>query len=414
MNTTWGTMTQMVDRATRDALALDTLYAKLMEPPIGLKEGPIPVLLTALLLQRADDVAIYQEGTYQPTITAELLERLIKSPDRFAVKHFKLSDDRIQFIDAVARAIGNVTGRAPTPSRNRGVGGRNGALLSVTAPLLAMVRNLPAYTRQTNALSERARAVRETIQTAREPDELIFNGLPAALTMETLEAKTGSNPADFIAFSTQLEAALAELDGGYRALLDKCQSSLATELRLTQHKMPDLRMALRDRSQGLADNLLEPRLRSFVLLAANDDLDDKAWLEAVANNIAGRPAAGWRDEDVQRFTVELQGIAGAFRRYQALHFETLARNDKAGFDAHRITITAPDGAEYSDVVWVDDESKPQLLAAARQALEAAESLLGPRGGEALMALLAGNVVGTRHDGSARVALATPQRKARNA
>ena len=86
-------------------------------------------------------------------------------------------------------------------------------------------------------------------------------------------------------------------------------------------------------------------------------LDDEAWLEAVANNIAGRPAAGWRDQDADRFMAELHGIGGAFRRYQALHYEALARNSQAGFDAHRITITAPDGREYSDVVWVDDETR---------------------------------------------------------
>jgi hypothetical protein len=413
MNVTWGTMTQLVGRATRDPIALDQLYAKLMEPPIGLKEGPIPVLLTALLLHRVDDVAIYQEGTYQPSVTAELLERLIKSPDRFAVKHFKLTKDRIQFLEAIARAVGNVIGRAPTASRGRGVAGRNGALLDVTAPLLSMVRNLPAYTQRTNTLSERARAVRDTIQTAREPDELIFNDLPTALAMEGLGAKAGSNQAEFAAFSRQLEAALMELDGGYRALLNKCQHFLAIELRLAQDKMPDLRLALRDRAQGLADTLLEPRLRSFVLLVANEDLDDNAWLEAVANNIAGRPAAGWRDEDVERFTVELRAIASAFRRYQALHYEVLAGNGKAGFAAHRVTVTSPGGSEYSDVVWVDEQTKPQLQDVADQALYAAEKLFGPRAGEALMALLAGTVVRARHDGSARVARATPQRKAQN-
>ena len=52
MNRAWGTMTQMIDRATREQLTLDKVYAKLMAPPIGLKEGPIPVLLTALLLNR--------------------------------------------------------------------------------------------------------------------------------------------------------------------------------------------------------------------------------------------------------------------------------------------------------------------------------------------------------------------------
>jgi len=414
MSTAWGTMTQMVDCATRDQLALDVLYARLMEPPIGLKEGPIPVLLTALLLHRIDDVAIYQEGTYQPAITAELLERLVKSPERFAVKHFKLSVNRIQFLDAVARAVGNVTGRAPTVTVRRVAASRNGTLLGVAGPLLNTVRNLPAYTLRTSALSERARAIRDSILTAREPDELIFTDIPKVFAMEALGVKAGSNQAEFAAFSKQLEAALSELNGAYRALLDRCRRALATELRIAHDSLQELRTVLRERVRGLADTLLEPRLRSFVLLAANEDLDDEAWFEAVANNIAGRPAAGWRDGDAQRFAVELHELAGAFRRYQALHFEALARNNDAGFAAHRVTVTSPDGTEYSDVVWVDEETEPQLRDAARQAMDAAEKLLGARGGEALMALLAGIVAGARHDVGADPVAATIQGKAQDA
>ena len=350
MNKAWGAMTQMVDRATDDQLTLDKVYARLMAPPIGLKEGPIPVLLTALLLHRLDDVAIYQEGTYQPVLSAELLERLVKSPDRFAVKHFKLTSDRIQFLEAVARAVGNVTGRAPALGRGRGAASRNPELLGVTGPLLAIIRGLPAYTLRTSTVSERARSVRDSIMTAREPDALIFGDLPKAVGMEGLGHRAGSERAQFALFSKQLEGALEELNGAYRALLERCQHSLATELQLAREDLSGLRITLRGRAAGLAETLLEPRLRSFVLLACNDDLDDDAWLEAVANNIAGRPAAGWRDQDTERFLAELHSIGGAFRRYQALHYEALARNSQAGFDAHRITITAPDGTEYSDMV----------------------------------------------------------------
>ena len=414
LSTAWGTMTQMIDRATRDHLTLDRLYATLMAPPIGLKEGPIPVLLTALLLNRRDDVAIYQEGTYQPSITADLLERLVKSPDRFAVKHFKLTKNRMQFLEAVAHAVGNVSGRMPTLNRGRGIATRNWALLGVTSPLLAMIRDLPPYTLRTSALPGSARSIRDTILNAREPDELIFTALPKALAMEGLGAKAGSNQTEFAIFSKQLEAALEELNGAYATLLDNCQRSLMAELRLASGPLGDLRFAIRERARGLADTLLEPRLRSFVLLAANDDLDDEAWLEAVANNVAGRPAAGWRDEDAERFTVELRGISGAFRRYQALHYEALARNSHPGFDAQRVTITSPDGTEYSDVVWVDDESRPQLRDTADKALAEATRLLGPRGGEALLALIAGNVVGARHDEPAHVAPTTSPRKVRDA
>ena len=414
MNKAWGAMTQMIDRATGERLSLDKVYAKLMAPPIGLKEGPIPVLLTALLLHRLDDVAIYQEGTYQPVLSAELLERLVKSPGRFTVKHFKLTSDRIQFLEAVARAVGNVTGRTPILDRGGRVANRNPELLCVAGPLLAIIRSLPAYTLQTSTVSERTRSVRDSIMTAREPDELIFDSLPKALNMEGLGTRAGSERAQFAVFSTQLEDALEELNDAYRVLLERCQHSLAAELRLARTDLSGLRIALSERAAGLADTLLEPRLRSFVLLACNDDLDDDAWLEAIVNNIAGRPAAGWRDQDTERFQSELHGIGGAFRRYQALHFEALARNNQAGFDAHRITVTAPDGTEYSDVVWVDDETRAQLWDTVKVAVTAAEKLLGARGGEALLALLAGNVTGTGHDEPVRGAHTAVQREVRDA
>ena len=414
MNRAWGAMTQMIDRATGDRLTLDKVYTRLMAPPIGLKDGPIPILLTALLLNRLEDVAIYQEGTYQPVLSAELLERLVKSPDRFAVKHFKLTSDRIQFLEAVARAVGNVTGRTAALGRSRGVANRNPELLGVVGPLLAIIRGLPAYTLRTGEVSERARSVRDSIMTAREPDQLIFGELPKALGMDGLGTKAGSERAQFAAFSTLLESALEELNRAYRALLERCQHSLAAELRLDRVDLSGLRITLRERASGLAETLLEPRLRSFVLLACNDDLDDDAWLEAVANNIAGRPAAGWRDQDTERFIAELHGIGGAFRRYQALHYEAHARNSDAGFEAHRITITASDGTEYSDVVWVDDETRTQLWDTVKRALTEAERLAGARGREALLALLAGNVTGAGHDEAVHGAHAAAQREVRDA
>lgn len=414
MNAAWGRMTRMIDGATTDQLTLDKIYESLMAPPIGLKEGPIPILLTALLLQRIDDIAVYQEGTYQPSLTSDLLERLVKSPDRFAVKRFKLTGNRIQFLEAAARAIGNVTGRAVVLSVRRGVTNRNPALLSVAGPLLSMIRSMPTYALQTSAVSEMARSVRNAIMTAREPDELIFADLPKALDMEGLGTRAGSERAQFAVFGNRLEEALKELSGAYDALLGRCQRSLETELGLAQEELPSLRITLSKHASGLADNLLEPRLRSFVLLASNDILDDEAWLEAIANNIAGRPAAGWRDQDADRFTAELHGIGGAFRRYQALHYKALTRNSQAGFDAHRITVTAPDGREYHGVVWVEEETKVQLEEAAKHALAAARELLGARGGEALLALLAGNVIGADHDEPVHDVPASRSREARDA
>jgi len=122
-----------------------------------------------------------------------------------------------------------------------------------------------------------------------------------------------------------------------------------------------------------------------------------AWLEAVANNITARPPAAWRDEDVRRFDLQLRATAASYRRVLALHYEALAAT-RAGFDAHRVTITNPDGSEHSSVVWVDHSTKPHVEEVVADACAAAEELLGARGSGALLALLAENVLGHGQNG----------------
>jgi hypothetical protein len=413
MQKVWGAMSTMLGDATSSQLTLDKIYAKLMAPPYGLKEGAIPVLLTALLLRRREDIALYQEGTYQASITPDLLERLVKSPERFAVKHFKATSARAKILDSVVQAVKAATDRSPVAPR-QSVGARNNTLLGATGPLLATVRSLPHYTLQTSSISEGARGVRDAVLNAREPDVLIFRSLPTACGLDNLGDKRQIADADLETFQQALSASLIELSGTYGALLEHCRRLFATEFGVSNESLQSVRCGLKHDAERLAATLLEPRLRSFVLLAINDDLDDEAWFEALVNNVALRPAAGWRDEDQERFELEVQLISGAFRRYQSLLFATLAQDDRRGFEPHKVTITSPDGSEYNDVIWINETEKPKLQKAMNDAIEIAQALLGSRGGEALMALLAGTVLASKQDDAEQLPYAAIKGKARRA
>lgn len=375
--------------ATEDLVRLDAVYEALQQPPIGLKEGAIPVLLTALLLAHAADIALYQDGTYQPTLTADLLERLVKSPSRFAARHFPTSGTHARVIAAVSTAIYGATGRAVVLSPSRSVR-RNAALLSVVGPLLTFTRGLPEFALRTHRLSSDAEAVRDALLNGRQPDVLLFDTLPRACGVAPFQSMKGRE-GDVDKFGDRLTAALEELRGVYSELLADIGVSLSDELRLSP-SVTDLRVELRGQVVPLLDTLLEPRLRSFVLLAGQTELDDNAWVEAVANNLLSRPPSSWRDEHVARFDIELRAVAAAYRRVLALHYDT-ASAARAGFDAHRVTMTNPDGTEYSSVVWIDHAHKAHVERIMVEARAAAQELLGANGGEALLALLAGSVLG---------------------
>jgi len=380
LNHAWGALTTLIGGGKGGPVGVNELYARLKAPPIGLKDGPIPVLLAALLLHRGEDVGVYQDGTYQPELSAELLERLVKTPQRFAVKAFELVGPRATALESVLAAAG----LAPS----RGIRGRNATVLRAAAPLLTAVRALPAFTRGTRtALSSDAERVRDALLTAREPDVLLFEALPRACELEPIPARGSRAADDLVAtYARRLAGALQELSGAFQSTLDDCARALSDELALSD-SLPDLRAELRVRARNLDGKVLEPKLKSFLFTAVGTELDNNAWLESLVLTISGRPPSAWSDDDLARYHVNLHQLVGAFQRVEALHFEGAARGQE-GFTARRVAVTAPDGHEASSVVWVDHSSAGFLDDLAAEVLETAKARLGSNGPRALLAVLA--------------------------
>lgn len=379
----WGTLKQLIDRPAAEPINVRTIYSRLMAPPIGLKEGPIPVLLTALLAQRGDDIAIYQDGTYQPRLTTDLLERLLKAPDRFALKAFDVAGARANVLTALNRAVTDVTGQSPTPRRG---GTRNSTVLSTAAPLLAFIRSLPAYTVHAR-VSGTAAAVRGALSAAREPDELLFRGLPEACGLAPFTAKTRDRADDVKTYAQVLTRTLIELRDSYPAQLDANATLLADALALPS-AVGELRRDLRVRVGPLSGHVIDPRMRSFIFTAQDAGLDDRSWLESLALTIGERPPAAWRPDDVTRYQTNLRALLNTFRRLEALHFDVATHADRSGFTARRLTLTAPDGAEGSRVLYLEDTERPAVEAFTAAMLGKARTELGPHAADALLSVLA--------------------------
>ena len=395
LTSVWGAIAQTVDGVGDGAVSVDKLYRRLMAPPIGLKEGPIPVLLTAFLLHRDDDVAIYEDGTYQPALSADVLERLMKTPQRFALKAFNTAGSKGRVLGAVNAATDTLT--AQEPARLTAKSLRNGTVLAVAAPLLNLVRSLPEYTRYTGALTPRTLAVRAALLQAREPDTLLLEDLPRACDVSGLSRTRGIADKDLEAFEKRLRAALAELQSAYLKRLEKIGSALAAELSLTDD-IAKLRITLRVRSEALEGKVLDPKLKAFLFTATDESPSDSNWLESMGLVIADRPSELWRDEDAARFEGNLGLIIASFRRVEALHFDSAART-REGFVARRLTLTTPEGYESSRVMYYDEATAHGLKAIAESALNDAVSKAGPQGRDALIALMADMAMGSAQAGT---------------
>ena len=170
MSYTWSTIETFLDECEMERQFISKLYDRLEKPPIGLRNGPIPILLCAALLHYESEIALYEDGSFVTDISSTVFERLIKTPAKFELKRFRMSGIRSEVFSQFLGLLSQPWPLTGPPN-----------LLAVVKPLVRFVAKLPRYTMLTQELSREAIELRKTISDAREPDTLLFVQLPQAL-----------------------------------------------------------------------------------------------------------------------------------------------------------------------------------------------------------------------------------------
>lgn len=319
---------------------ISSIFEALGHSPYGLKAGVMPILLAAVLIDRADDICIYKDGSFVPVLGLEHFELLFKNPSRFGVKHFVNSGLRAQVFKAIEELV-----RRP---EQKTTASRNSTLLGVVKPLVSFAKNLPSYTKKTKSLSAEGLALREALNLAKQPDELLFNTIPEALGLQKITPGIEENSEVTKEFRLRLTKGLREIQLAYDLLLGKCKDSLATAFSVENHL---LRKMVTLRASALIFKAKKTELESFVVTASDEQIDDKTWLERVLMVIGDKPVVSWNDDDVNLFETALIDWVRKFNNFESLHADVDAPGD--GFEARRITLTRPSGEEMHRVVWLD-------------------------------------------------------------
>ena len=404
----WKVVESHFQQAKHHRVEVARIAEALQAPPIGMKAGVIPLLLTASLLAHADDVALYELHTFKPELTAELTERLTRNPDHFSVRHFANTDGARR---AVVEALGKELGVNSRSSRRR-----VGNVLAVVIEILSRFRRLPNHTLKTDHLSSDALQVRDALAAAREPDELLFKALPEALGFREVrpDRKTYKAHRDY---AERLGAALDELTSHFDDLLRRLINHLLSKCGA------DSRKAASGLAAAVGGEVLNPETRAFVIALAGErgagsdgevggqesesegdwSKSDRNWIRRIAAVVSGKAPSEWNDQDLRRFEVELPQRVDAFHRLAALHAESKA-NGGGPFDAMRLTLTRPDGSEVVRLLGVDGKQKDLYEDILNQALEMAGLSDSPDGVEHAQYSLLG-VLTERlfpHDGSSEI------------
>ena len=357
----WATIEDVFERAKTGRINIRDMFNTLASPPIGLKEGPIPILVVAGLLAHGNNIAIYEHGTFKPRLTVEISERLVKNPGHFEVKHFAANrGGRHDILAGLSSKLGIERGRG-------GI-----SVLAVVGHIIRLTNSAPNYTRNTQTLNAKSQAVRDAIVAATEPDQLLFDTIPTAIGLAPVGV--GFEHYDALdAYIKTVNNAVTEIVGAYDSMLD---SRITLLLDLAAERS---RGAVAGQAQALADEVLDPTIRAFALSLGAEVFDnDRDWIQNIATVVAKKAPAEWTDADRDRFDLELPQYIASFHRLVALHAEQRAA-DNVGFSALRVTVTRSDGAERARLITVDEDQREAATAAVENLVIDLRDQLGSEG-----------------------------------
>jgi hypothetical protein len=341
----WHAIEEFFREAELEKHPLDKLFAKLRRAPFGMKSGVIPVLFCVACIVHDTEIAIYESNAFVPEITIDAFERILKSPESFTLRSYRIEGVRKTVFQEYAKLLG----ADAADSDN---------LIAVIKPLYRFFNRLQDYTKRTGSLSQKAIAVREALLAARDPDQILFHDLPVACEFHPFESQKMSERS-VRTFFHELHGAFAELQRCYDDLLSRLQQLLFQAFDLNG---ANARSLLQQRAATLAEYAVEPRMRAFIMHLCADELETVAWIEAIGALFAGKPPKSWNDADRARYEVSVAELSRSLKHIEALAFElsrpSVARD--AGAEVYRIGITDHHSKEIEAVVSVASADKTKF------------------------------------------------------
>ncbi len=332
---TWNAIEIFLDKCEETRQPVENLYKHLMKPPLGVRIGPLPILLCAVILHNRTEIALYENGSFVADLSMPVIERLLKAPQQFELKRFRMAGIRTELFTKFLELL------------NQPIETDNPDLLTIVTPLMRFVAQLPNYTQKTQELSIAAKNLREVVNKASEPDELLFNELPEALGFHSFGTEVSDTKTVTDFFNT-LQDALTELGHAYDKLLNSLERILADAFTL-EIAADELRTVLAARAEPLLEVVIETQLKGFLIHLYSEGHDFKGWIEAIGTFLAKKPPASWIDTDKAQFEINLSHLVRKFRHFEAVSFEKLQHSGSSG-DTIRIGTTTPNKPEQERVV----------------------------------------------------------------
>ena len=281
-----------------ERIQLTGIYQYFGDPPYGIRDGLLPVLLFCYLLVNQETAFLYEDGSFIPAIEKDHVQRFLSRPQTFEVQKLILNKQSKSTLAATAKALG--------------LKDENPSLLPTTKALIHSAAELSSYSRQTQRVSREARNLRAALFAARDPMHLIQDAIPSAL---GLLAKTKDLDSQLC---RKLKAGLTELGQADSKLTNEIK-----ELLLQAFGRGSLNGAAFEGIQERANAIdlesfpVQPLARIVLIFSTLEGKPSEDWYRQFGLALVGKPVLQWRDEDLPIFRSVLFEAARQFAAAEA-------------------------------------------------------------------------------------------------
>ncbi len=297
----WKEISKFLKTTRQSRKPITDLYAVLRSRPYGLRKGILPILLCAVIKRYGSEIALYEDGLYQPSISGELFERITRVEKSFEIQQVRLSKKSREALDSLALALAELKIVKYTDGEIN--------LLDIVRPLVLFVRNLNDYSKITKRFEKANTALlRTTILKAKDPHALVFTDIRESLGLSEEE--------EIGVLTATLKDSIEDLQQAYPVLLDHIEKSVRDNLKLFGNAK-ESKDQLADRCDILAgyssDKILSLLVKEMINLGNRD------WREVVGRVVNnGLPPNRWNDSHITDFDVKMLRVSSDFVRLEEM------------------------------------------------------------------------------------------------
>ena len=298
----WNAAAEFLEDNADRTVSVAEIYDVWRQPPYGVKDGVLPILIVAFILSKRSTVVSYRNGIFQSSMTDLDTDYLSKDPESIQLRWMDLSDASRRLLSDMADVVRGMDTQQALAELEP---------IDVARGLVSIYDRLPLWVDRTQRLSANAKRLRQLFKQASDPNRLIFDEIPKALS-------DGHDPADpdgLAQVTASITDGLYELQQAFPSMLRRLREVLLTEL-----EVPNLSEAVLAELQARAENVRQlsgdHRLEAFIIRLIQFQGSD--WdMESLASLATSKPAAQWVDPDIDRAAVELADLAQQFKRVEA-------------------------------------------------------------------------------------------------